>query len=63
MITPTIGGRVGVLAEEGFVGEVAEGTAGLGFRVGAAGSGGSIAERHSYARGPHPLLIGYQAAL
>jgi hypothetical protein len=63
--TPTVGGRVGVLVEEGFVGDVLEGTAGLAFRI-AADQWIRLSlqlGRHSDAEGPHTLLIGYQAPL
>jgi hypothetical protein len=64
-ITPTVGGRIGVLVEEGFTGDVVEGTAGLGFRIAAEQWIRLSVQvgRHSDARGPHALLIGYQAPL
>lgn len=64
-ITPTIGGRIGLLVEEGFTGDVVEGTAGLAFRIADEQwirLSVQVA-RHSDARGPHALLIGYQAPL
>jgi hypothetical protein len=64
-ITPTIGGRIGVMLEEGSAVEVFEGTAGLAVRI-AAEQWIRLtvqAGQHSDAQGPHALLVGYQAPL
>jgi hypothetical protein len=64
-VTPTIGGRIGLLVEEGSAAEVVEGAAGLAFRVAAEKWLRLSVQvgQHSDARGPYALLLGYQAPL
>ena len=64
-ITPTFGGRAGLLVEEGFAGEILEGSAGLAFRVGTNEwlRIGAQVGRHGGTDGPHAILVGYQAPL
>jgi hypothetical protein len=64
-VTPFIGGRAGLLLEEGFGGDVLEGHGGLAFRIGTGQWLRLTAQlgRHSDAKGPHAFLIGWQAPL
>lgn len=64
-ITPTLGGRGGLILEESYVGYSLEGGAGLAFRIGAGKwlrLGAQLGD-HDEARGPHSVFIGYQAPL
>jgi hypothetical protein len=64
-ITPILGGRAGLLLEEGFGGEVLEANAGLAYRIGT-GKWLRVSVhvgRHSDADGPNSILFGFQAPL
>ena len=64
-ITPTLGGRAGILVEEGFLGDLLEASVGLAVRVGAGKwiRVGAQVGRHSDADGPNGFLIGFEAPL